>query len=54
MCRLIKDAQIHTFTRYLDAQRMGHLYRDCQIVQEYKRRVGNNCYKKNIPQNLNF
>ncbi len=35
--RVVKDAQIHAFIKYLDTQRLSHLYRQCEIVQEFKR-----------------
>lgn len=34
--RLMKDAQIDAFTKFMDAENRGHLYQECQIVKEYK------------------
>lgn len=33
---MIKDAQINAFTKFLDVQNLSHLYRNCEIVQEFR------------------
>ena len=34
--RLMKDAQIDAFTKFMDAENRGHLYADCKVVRDYK------------------
>lgn len=34
--RLLKDIQIDAFVKLMESQRLGHVLRDCEIVDEFK------------------